>query len=233
MFWRSSERDGVVLLAVALQRLLARLDLLALLGQLLPEPVGRLLRRQELELEVLLDVRLRERVGDRRRQRGSGELNFTSTSRLLRIGRHRQAFQEPVDRDRTASSSPPPWAAPPASRPRTTRHHRRSARLSGSAQPRARPRVEPRMVPELQRVERPPGQRAALQDLVLRLVVVVGDLVLLEGFLEVDDVRAFLLDQDLHPRLVDRRRGERVDGDRHDDDAGTRSARSSAACAAP
>ena len=46
-----------------LQRRFAGLDLLALLGELLAEPVGRFLRGVELELEVLLDVRLGQRVG--------------------------------------------------------------------------------------------------------------------------------------------------------------------------
>ena len=50
--------DGVVRLLEVLERGLALLDLLALLGQLLAEPVGRVLRGGERELEVLLDVRL-------------------------------------------------------------------------------------------------------------------------------------------------------------------------------
>ena len=46
MFCAILERDGVVLLAVALQLGFGRLDLLALLGEPLAEPVVRLLRRR-------------------------------------------------------------------------------------------------------------------------------------------------------------------------------------------
>ena len=60
--------DGVVLLLVALQLGLARLDLLPLLGQLLLEPVGGVLRGGEAILEVLLDVGPRVRVGQVGRQ---------------------------------------------------------------------------------------------------------------------------------------------------------------------
>src|SRR6266540_4360128 len=56
------ECDGVILLAVPLQRLLARIHLLALFRELLAEPVGRLLRREELEFEVLLDIGTSQRI---------------------------------------------------------------------------------------------------------------------------------------------------------------------------
>ena len=66
------ERHGVGLLAVALQRLLAHFHLLPLLRQTLAEPVGRLLRCEKLELEVLLDVGLRQPVCDLRSKLGIG-----------------------------------------------------------------------------------------------------------------------------------------------------------------
>ena len=80
------------------------------------------------------------------------------------------------------------------------------------------------MLPQLEPVNRPPRERAALENLVLRLVIVVGDLVLLERFLERDDVRVLLLDQDLHLRFVDRRRREGVDrhAEEHDEEGGDR-----------
>jgi hypothetical protein len=63
------QRHGVRLLAVALQRLLAGLHGLSLFVDLLAEEGGRFPGRQEPDLEVLLDVGLRQRVGG-----GHGEL---------------------------------------------------------------------------------------------------------------------------------------------------------------
>ncbi len=74
------------------------------------------------------------------------------------------------------------------------------------------------MVPEADRLDGLPGQRAALQDLVLRLVVVGGGLVLLEHFLEGDDVLVLRLDHQLDFGRVDRRLREGVDDDRHEQD---------------
>jgi len=67
------------------------------------------------------------------------------------------------------------------------------------------------MVPELQRVQRAARQGAALQNLVLGLIVVVRHLVLFHRFFEGDDVRGFLFDQNLDARVEDRRGREGVD----------------------
>ena len=69
MLSRSDERDGLVLLPVALQPGFGGFDFLALLGEPRAEPVVRLLRRHEPVLEVLLDVVPGQRVDDARRQR--------------------------------------------------------------------------------------------------------------------------------------------------------------------
>ena len=63
--------------------------------------------------------------------------------------------------------------------------------------------VEQRMRPQAAGLDRPPRQRAALQNPVLRLKIVVGDLVLLEDLLEGDDAGVLLLDEELDARLVD------------------------------
>ena len=79
MFWdvlALFQGHRVGLPAVALQRLLAGVDLLALLGQPLPEPVGGFLRRHELELEVLFDVPLGQQVDHVRGERGIGRLEL-------------------------------------------------------------------------------------------------------------------------------------------------------------
>ena len=93
--------------------------------------------------------------------------------------------------------------------------------------------VEQRVIPQLQRLERLARQRAALQDVVLRLVVVGLGLILVDDFLEDDDVLALRLDQQPRPGLVDRRRREGVDGDGSQRPAGTPSPPSSGACRAP
>ena len=58
------KRDVGVLLAVLLQRHLACPHLRPLFGQPGVQPVGRFLRRVQLDVEVLLDVGVRQRVGD-------------------------------------------------------------------------------------------------------------------------------------------------------------------------
>ena len=78
--------------------------------------------------------------------------------------------------------------------------------------------IEAKAIPQLERIEGAASHGAALQELVLRLVVVVGVLFLLVRFLERDHVRGFLLDQDLDARLVDGRLGERAHANRHDDE---------------
>ena len=76
-------------------------------------------------------------------------------------------------------------------------------------------------VPRAHAIERAAGQRPALKNPVLRLIVIVGRLVLLDDFLERDHVRFLVFDQELDARLVNRRRRERVDEhDEHDEHEG-------------
>ena len=159
-----------------------------------PEPVRRFLRRHELELEVLLDVRLAPaRWRPAPPAPASGDSNVTSTSRLLRIGRDRQAAEEPVDRAPTALLVSSAAGLPAARRLglEPARHRARPARRRScrTDQPARALGLNCGCSQSFSCVERPAGQGAALQDLVLRLVVVVRDLVLLEHFLEADDVR--------------------------------------------
>jgi hypothetical protein len=209
------ERDGIVLLAVFLKRALAHFHCLALLGQTQPEPVGGVLRGGELELEVLLDVGARQPVGDlggdfgvRRRvgdldeaavaNRRDGEIRQKAVDNrrlhgrlvggpwLNRFKRPEQIQVGPGLGDRAANGE----------------FHRLFRRIE--------------RVPQLQPIQRPAGQRPALQDAVLRLVIVVRRLFLLENFLERDDVRVLRLDQELNTRLEDGCRGERIHEHRHD-----------------
>ena len=213
------QRNRIGLLAVALHRLLARLDLPALLGQPFPEPVGRFLRRQELELEILVDVRPGKRVGDPRRKRGIGRLEPDVHEPAVADGRHRQIVQETIDcpRLRLCFVRQRRFARVRSGKPPGDQRDRHRSQLVHCERPSGL-RVEPRVIPQLQRLNRPTGERAALQNLVLGLVVIVGNLILLERFLEGDDVRVFLLDQDLNARLVNGRRGERIDTDRQNND---------------
>ena len=64
--------------------------------------------------------------------------------------------------------------------------------------------AERRLVPEPKLVQRAARQRAALQDVVLRLVVVGLRLILFDDLLEVDDVLLLGLDEQPCPRLEDR-----------------------------
>ena len=76
----------------------------------------------------------------------------------------------------------------------------------------SRAAAEGRGVPQLQLVERPPRERAALQDVVLRLVVVRPRVWSPSStFLERDDVLVLRLDQQPRLRLVDRRGREGID----------------------
>ena len=63
-----------------------------------PSQSLRVLRRRELELEVLLDVGLRERVGDVRRQRRIGRAELHVHEPAVADRRDRQVAQERVDR---------------------------------------------------------------------------------------------------------------------------------------
>src|SRR5438045_3699438 len=73
------------------------------------------------------------------------------------------------------------------------------------------------MLPELRGVERPSRQSTALQDPVLRLVIIVRALILLDGFFERDHIAGFFLDQNLDARAVNRRGDKCVDA-RADED---------------
>ena len=77
------------------------------------------------------------------------------------------------------------------------------------------------VVQQVEVLDDPPGEAAALQQLVLRLVVVVdaGAALLLRDALEVEDVGVLLLDEELGGRLVDGLREQRAHrGDRDDRD---------------
>jgi len=65
----------------------------------------------------------------------------------------------------------------------------------------------------MEAVDRLARQGAALQDVVLRLIVVGFGSLLVDDFGEVDDVRSLGLDQQARPRLVDRRHREGIRGD--------------------
>ena len=73
------------------------------------------------------------------------------------------------------------------------------------------------LLPELQRINRLLRQAAALQQPVLRLVVVLSALRLVDDFLEVHDVRVVGLDQHLHAPFIERRGRERVHGGGQED----------------
>jgi hypothetical protein len=74
------------------------------------------------------------------------------------------------------------------------------------------------MVPQLALVKRSPGQRAALQEPVLRLVVVARLPVLLHHRLKVDDIGFFVLDQYLGAGFEKSGGRERVDDDQAEND---------------
>ena len=70
---------------------------------------------------------------------------------------------------------------------------------------------------EAQLVHHAPGEAAALEQLVLRLVVVVALRVELRDLLEVEDARVVALDEDLRGAFVDGLRQERAEGGEGED----------------
>ncbi len=92
------ERDRVVLLAITLQRSFGRFNLAALLRQPIAEPVAGFLRSHELVLEILIDVVLRDRVDDPRREIRVGELVLHVHEPAVSNRRHGQIVEEPIDR---------------------------------------------------------------------------------------------------------------------------------------
>ena len=94
------EGDGVALLAVALQGLLGLFDLLPLFPQLLAEPVRGLLGREELELEVLLDILAGEGVGDLGRDGRILRLETQINQAAVSDGRDGEAPEQGVDQAR-------------------------------------------------------------------------------------------------------------------------------------
>ena len=213
------ERDRVGLLAVRLQRLLARFELRSLLRELLREEVGRLFGRRRRELDVLPDVGLAERVRDLRRQHGIGRAIGHVHQPAVADGFDVQVREEPIDDARLRRRL---FGAGRFNRPRRLEPacHRVERRHQQAANREARLLVEQRVIPELQRLDRAAREAAAAQDGVLRLVVVVRLRALVEHFLERHDVRRVALDQDARGRLVDPSRGDRVerDAEKHDEE---------------
>ena len=188
------------------------------------EPVGRVLRGGERELEVLLDVGLRMRVGHvggqlrlRRRdaevhqpavanrhdgERAEDEADVcarTGSPSVCGIARAVAAgFAAAADHRRLRERRRAPCTRP------VTRHRRLLRRM------RLRQR---RVLDQLHRHGRAPRQAPALQDPVLRLVevVVVPAVLLLEHRVQAGDLRRVLLDEDLRARLVERRGAVAVD----------------------
>ncbi len=197
--------DEPFLLAVLLERTLGRVDLRLLLLQSVREPAGRLGRRREAKLERLLDVELGERVHGARRHlrvvgaevqvhepRAGHRLHLDAGAERRGGGRQRHAAR--VDDGGRRLSEEPLQALPGI-------HHR--------------PGRELRMRLQIQPLDRALGERAALQELVLSLVVVHPALDQLDELLVGQDVRGIAIDQDLRRGLVDGARRVVVkDGDR-------------------
>ncbi len=215
------ERDGLVLLPVALQPGFGGLDFLALLGEPRAEPVVRLLRRHEPVLEVLLDVVPGQRVDDARRQRRIRMPILDVHQPAVADGRDGQLRCEGIDgprlRSRLVNRGVPRRVRPvsPLNRPAAAPAHQDGA-LEGKTLI-ARP-AERRRVPQAETVERAARQRAALQHVVLGLVVVRLGLIFVDHLLEVDDVLLLGLEEQPGPGFVDGRRREGVDGDGADDE---------------
>ncbi len=213
------DRQRVGLLAVVLQRGFGRFDLRALLLELLGEPCGRVARRRKAELEVLLDVGLGDPVGDLRRDHGILRPEAHLDQPAVANRRDVEPIEEVADRLHLHRRFPGlrnltrRLAAEERYRPR-----RRGAHRVADREPfLRRVRAQLRVAPELQRIDRLLRQAPALQQPVLRLVVVLAALRLVDDFLEVHDVRVVCLDQQLDPPFVEGRRRERVHGGGQED----------------
>ena len=174
------ERDRVVLLAILLQRGFGSLDLLALLAQLLA-PASRVasFEAENLKSRFCCDVVLRQRVGERRGERRVRQLELhvhqpavadRGDGEVLRNGS--------IARDCAAVSPSIPGDAavrPAAPRPPGPRFARRPDPTSRLISPGlAGPGLSCGWSHKRSGVERLLRQRAALEDVVLRLVVVVA-----------------------------------------------------------
>ena len=211
--------QGIVLLAIALQRRFGALHLLALLAKALAQPVRRFPRRGVLELEALLDVHRRGCVGDGGRQLWVRRGVLDVDEAAVPDRRDRQVRQELVDRPRLDRRFTVGGRLRFRGAREQLRHVTDRARDErADAEPLCRLRLRLKLAPQVQLAERPARERPALQDAVLRLVVIAGGLVLLDDFLERHDVRVVDLDQQLRARLIDRRGGEGIDDGGHDDE---------------
>ena len=152
---------------------------------------------------------------------GSVERNFTSTSWLLLRGstvRFPRKRSIAADCEVASSAIGAGWRSGAGRKQRgEPRDGRREAERPVVTFP-----CGIRRVPQLEIVDRPAGQSAALKDAVLRLVVIGARLPLLHDGLERDHVRGIVLDDQPCPCLVHRGRGERVHdhADQHDEKYG-------------
>ena len=134
-----------------------------------------------------------------------------STSRLFRIGEIvRLSRKRSIVRDCADVSPAFGWSFGAAGFDSEERRDDTGARLA----------TQMRTVPELQRVDRFPRELAALENAVLRLIVVRPRPLFVDHFGEIDDVRALGLDEQPCSCFVDRRDRERVgrDARQHDEE---------------
>jgi hypothetical protein len=187
-----------------------------LLRETLPQPVGCILRGRELELEVLLDVGARQAIGHLGRDFRIWRRVRHFDEAAVANRRDREIRQKAVENRRLCGCFVGRAWLDRLGRSEQVqgRGHELGDRAANRELHRRFGRIE--RVPQLQPIQCLASQRPALQDAVLRLVIVVGGLFLLEDFLEGDDVRVLRLDEELNPRLINGRRGERVHEDRHD-----------------
>ncbi len=186
--------DDVGALLEPLQAALELLDLLPLLVDLRAEPLARLGRTCACAGRGSAGCRAwRARSWPWPRARGWPLVTDTVTSRLLRIGPHAQAREE---RRRSPFSMSRLCARRLARGSRAPASGVRGPPYSGLGQ-------------QVQLLDDVVRERAALQQLVLRLVVVVAAGVDLLDLLEVEDRRVAALDQELRRALVDGAREER------------------------
>ena len=210
-------RNRIVLLLVPLERRLALLHLLALIGQAIAQPVGRDFRGREPILGVLLDVGLRVRVGHVGRQHGigRGEANLDQPAVADRRDRQRPQHLVDVRRERIGGLGGPGDGGRLL---RRTEHlpldpGTRVPDHPGQADRPDDVRARRRTLRQVHDVDRAARKAAALQDPVLGLVVVVvpsrrSPEHRVQG---AKALRRVLLDQELRMRLVDGRRAEAVD----------------------
>ena len=222
------ERQGVLLVAILRERPLAFLDLRLLVGELLFEPGQHVLAGLELDLQVLVDVLLHQRVGGLRRELRIDRIKRHVHQPAAAHRVHAHAADERADqrrfvgrcdglrrlgRRRLLAPEQREEALPEIFR---QRHRRRRRRQRA---------VELRHLAEVQLGDHALREVAALENLVLRLVVGLGIFVELLGASDAGNGRrALVLDQQtsLGAEVLDARiplnhhRGRRQheDGDR-------------------